>query len=446
MKSRQDHADQDFHIRLKWLIFFRILFASLLLGSTLVLQFGETEPVWDQALVFLYGLIAVIFGLSILYLALYKRIRNVSTLAYWQVAIDTVAVTWVIYLTGSFSSLFSFLYLVVIIYASMLLFRKGSMIMAALSSIQYGILVDLEYYGVLKPLGAEAAVAISGQPWSYVLYKVMIIMVACFAVAFLSGFLAEQARASKKELRAMETHLKRVEKMAAVGEMAAGLAHEIKNPLASLRGSIQILKDDLHYDPDHEKLMQIILREADRLSSLINNFLMFARPPAGRIECFELGKAIIETIDIFKKNSLAKDIAIVPDIESNIWVEMDPGHLRQVLWNLLLNAAEAIEESGRIDITLTAQKEKFARILIRDTGCGIPPDALPAIFDPFFTTKPKGTGLGLSIVLRIIESYDGMIHAESQADVGSTFSIRLKRVAQPENADARDTELNSIHQ
>lgn len=433
MTPRREQADPDFHIRLKWLTFFRILFASLLLGSTLVLQLGETEPVWDRPLMFLYGLIAAIFGLSAIYLVLYKRVRNLSAMAYWQVGIDTLVVTWVIYLTGSFSSLFSFLYLVVIIYASMLLFRKGSMVMAALCSIQYGILVDLEYYGVLQPFGAEGNAAISGQPWSYILYKVLIIMVACFAVAFLSGFLAEQARASKSELKAMETHLKRVEKMAAVGEMAAGLAHEIKNPLASLSGSIQLLKDEIHCDSAHEQLMRIILREADRLSSLVNSFLMFARPPTGKIEVLDLGEAVSETIEIFNKNTrYARNVEIAETIEPNLWVAMDPGHLRQVLWNLLLNAAEAIEEKGRIDIDVKSQKDKFVRISIRDTGCGIPPETLSTVFDPFFTTKPRGTGLGLSIVHRIIESYDSLIHAESEVGVGTTFFIRLKRVPPPE--------------
>ena len=105
----------------------------------------------------------------------------------------------------------------------------------------------------------------------------MITMIACFAVAFLSSLLAEQARKTKKDLLAMEEHVKRVEKMAAAGELGAGLAHEIKNPLASLTGSIQILKEEISYDQKHDRLMQIVLREADRLSSLVNNFLLFAK-------------------------------------------------------------------------------------------------------------------------------------------------------------------------
>ena len=102
----------------------------------------------------------------------------------------------------------------------------------------------------------------------------------------------------------MENHVKRVEKMAAVGEMAAGLAHEIKNPLASLTGSIQLLKEEIQYDSDHDRLMQIILREADRLSSLANNFLLYARPPAGKVEAIDLEKVLIETAELFEKSQL----------------------------------------------------------------------------------------------------------------------------------------------
>ncbi|MDM8538839.1 histidine kinase dimerization/phospho-acceptor domain-containing protein, partial [Desulfobacterales bacterium HSG17] len=260
--SQPSEPDSDFYHKLKWLMFFRVLFTTLLLGSTIVLQFGEKFFPLSDPLLVLYELIAGLFLLSFIYSVLLPRIKRVVLFAYVQVSIDTLMVTLIIFLTGSFTSLFSFLYLVVIIYASMLLFRKGSMIMAALCSIQYGIMVDMEFYGVITPFGIEDNLTTLNIAWSYVLYKIIIIMVACFAVAFLSGFLAEQARKTQKELRAMEAHVKRVEKMAAVGEMAAGLAHEIKNPLASLRGSIQILIEDVVCDPGNEKLMNIILREA----------------------------------------------------------------------------------------------------------------------------------------------------------------------------------------
>ena len=152
------------------------------------------------------------------------------------------------------------------------------------------------------------------MPGAIVLFKVVITMVACFAVAFLSGLLSEQVRRTKKELSVMEDRVKRVEKMAYMGEMAAGITHEIKNPLASLAGSIQILRKEIPYDPEHDKLMQIVLRETDRLNALVNNFLLFAKPPAGKIEKIELENALTETIKLFEKNQATSNrVSITSD-------------------------------------------------------------------------------------------------------------------------------------
>jgi two-component system sensor histidine kinase PilS (NtrC family) len=260
----------------------------------------------------------------------------------------------------------------------------------------------------------------------------MITMTACFAVAFLSSLLSEQTRKTKQELRTMKGHVKRVENMAAIGEMAAGLAHEIKNPLAALTGSIQLLKEDMRYNSDHARLMQIILREADRLSSLASNFLFYARPPAGKVESIDLSRAVLEIVELFEiDGSNNGRVKTTQNVSSNVWITMDPGHLHQVLWNLLLNAAEAIEGEGKIGIELFPTKTKYACVKITDNGCGISPQTLKTIFDPFFTTKPNGTGLGLSIVHRILEANDAWLNVESQLDKGTTITLHFKQIAPP---------------
>ena len=230
----------------------------------------------------------------------------------------------------------------------------------------------------------------------------------------------------------MENQVKRVEKMAAIGEMAAGLAHEIKNPLASLSGSIQVLREDIRFDTDHDRLMQIILREADRLSSLVTNFLLYARPPAGKVEAIELDKVMIETAELFEKDgSTDGRISTTKNIDSGVWISMDPVHLRQVLWNLLLNAADAIESEGNIDIEMHSLKNKQASIKITDNGCGMSHEILRSIFDPFFTTKSSGTGLGLSIVHRILEAYDSQFDVESEVNKGTTFTVKFNQIDTP---------------
>ena len=431
MKKSSPLPDSEFKAKLKRLILFRILFSTLLLGSTIVQQIGDSPSPMAPPLLMLYGLIVAIFTFSLVYFLVLNRVTKYVAFSYAQIVIDTFFVTVILYVTGSFSSIFSFLYLVVIIYSSLLLPLRGTLTVAALCSIQYGVLVDLEFYGILGHFEGNANLLASTYPWHEVLYKILITMIGCFAVGFLSGLLSEQARKSKRELRAMADHVKRVEKMAAIGELAAGLAHEIKNPLASLSGSIQFLQEDLRYDPDHGRLMTIILREADRLSSLVNNFLLYARPPAGKIEAIALDKALIETAELFEKDGNSGRIATTRSIQPDIWVSMDPVHVRQILWNLLLNAAEAIDGNGNVEIAMYPQKNKHVCIKITDDGLGMSPETIKSIFDPFFTTKPSGTGLGLSIVHRILEVYDARLDVDSELGKGSSFSLKLRQIDPP---------------
>jgi len=424
--------EKDYKTKMKGLMFFRILFSALLLGATIILQLSDSATPMERSLVVLYGLIIAIFLISLIYSLFLKRVKKEITFAFIQTGVDTFFVTLIIFVTGGFLSVFSFLYLVVIIYSSMLLPMRGTMVIAALCSLQFGGLVELEYFGILDPFGTNGNTLASAYDWYQIFFKLMVTMLACFAVAFLSSLLSEQTRRSKEELHAMEGHVRRVEKMASIGEMAAGLAHEIKNPLASLTGSIQLLQEDMRYDPDHARLMQIILREADRLSSLASNFLFYARPPAGKVEPIELDRALLETAELFEKDGSNNGrISTIKNVSSDVWITMDPGHLHQILWNLLLNAAEAIDSEGQIGIEMFPLKNRHACVKITDNGCGISPEALKSIFDPFVTTKPNGTGLGLSIVHRILEVYDAWLNVESELNKGTTVTLNFKQIVPP---------------
>jgi len=427
MKNISMSTERDLEQKLKLLMFFRLVFTSILLGSTIVLQLNENVSPLAPPLLFLYGLIACIFILSFFYSVTISRIQNKVVWAYIQIGIDTFVVTLIVLVTGCFLSFFSFLYLVVIIYSSVLLFLKGSMIMAGLCSLQYVILISLEYYGFIQPFGTDISPLIFEFGWLRVLYKVMITAVACYAVAFLSGFLSEQTRRSRNELQRMSEHVKRMEKMASLGEMAAGLAHEIKNPLASLSGSIQVLREENRYDPERDNLMRIVLRETDRLTSLVSDFLLFAKPPAGKRERIQLDEAINEILELFQKNSAVQEnLTIERNLIPDIFVEVDPIHLRQVLWNLLLNAAEAINGEGQITVHMVNQKNRRIQIVLKDSGEGISPENVDAIFDPFYTTKHGGTGLGLSIVYRILEYYNSRLDVESTEGQGTSVHFSLE--------------------
>lgn len=432
MVSSPPSASEELIGKLKAIMLVRLIFSTVLLGSTTILHFRESPSPVAAPLLFLYGVIAGVFMLSLVYAVLVERLANLKPLAYAQAAIDTVIVTVIIYITGSFSSVFSFLYLLVIIYVNLLPYKKISLAMAALCSLQYGLLIDLEYFGLLGPLDPNQYLTATRFVWNQVLFKVVITMAACFSVAVLGGLLAEQTRRHREQARAAEQRAKRMERLASIGEMAAGLAHEIKNPLASLTGSIQMLKEDLPYDPIPEKLMQIVLREADRLGSLVNNFLLFARPPAGRPGPLELAGAVKGVLDLFQNdcNCIGR-ITLKRRLVSGVWIEMDPVHLHQVLWNLLINAAEAISGEGSIEVDMAVRKSGAVELMIADSGSGIPADVRASIFDPFFTTKADGTGLGLSIVQRILDSYGAWLDYETREGSGTTFHLRFQSIQPP---------------
>jgi two-component system sensor histidine kinase PilS (NtrC family) len=426
------NPERDLRNWLQKLMAVRILFSCLLLGSTAFLEFSRPQGAEAAPFFILYSLVGCIFILSLVYAVILRRVGNLQAFAYFQTIIDSVLVTVIVHVTGGFASLFSFLYLVVIIYSSLLLPRRGTLLIAALGGLQFGLMVDLEYYGLLIPFDGPGNALAAVYGGDQALYKMLGIMMACIVVALLSSFLSDQALNTRRELRAMEQHVKRVEKMAAVGEMAAGLAHEIKNPLASITGAIQLLRDDLRPDPDHDRLMHIVLREADRLSSLVGSFLLYARPPSGKSEAIDLVKAVRETAELFgKKGALDGRIELTVTAQPGIWIAMDPAHLKQVLWNLLINAAEAIEASGVIRIELSILKDRLACLRVCDSGGGIPADIFKSIFDPFFTTKASGTGLGLSIVQRILDAYGCRLDVESTPGRGSTFSVCFRQIQIP---------------
>jgi two-component system sensor histidine kinase PilS (NtrC family) len=243
------------------------------------------------------------------------------------------------------------------------------------------------------------------------------------------------------KFKEMEEQMKRFDKMAAIGLLAAGMAHEIRNPLASLSGSIQMLKSELPLDHHQQKLMEIILRESERLNALITDFLLFAQPPQTNKRSWEIRKVIEETIDLFIHSpSFHEGIRIHrPSTRENIQVMIDPDQMKQVFWNLLTNAAQAMSNGGEIRVHLGKQNgiswktglsfpmqkkgKEWVKISITDSGNGISGQEKEKIFEPFFTTKENGTGLGLSIVHKIIENHNGAIQVDSELGKGSTFTI-----------------------
>jgi two-component system sensor histidine kinase PilS (NtrC family) len=226
------------------------------------------------------------------------------------------------------------------------------------------------------------------------------------------------------ELRRIEEDLRRADRLAALGTLSAQLAHEIRNPLAAMRGSAQLLvQEPGATDPTSAKLVGILLRESDRLSKLVDDFLRFARPPPPTRQSLELEVLVAETVDMLRVDPIAQEIP-VEMILAPMRVPVDPDQLRQVLINILRNAFQAAGRDGQVRVTLEAEAE-WALLGIWDSAGSIPLSDLSRIFEPFFSTREGGTGLGLSTAYSIVRAHGGNIRVRSSPREGTEFLIQL---------------------
>lgn len=228
------------------------------------------------------------------------------------------------------------------------------------------------------------------------------------------------------EVKKLQEEVRRVDRLASLGKLTAGVAHEIRNPLLPIRTAASYLLKKTNPDSENYRLLKIINEEAERMNKLLNDFVSFAKPPSEMKEAFDLNKLIAETTALMKHEFESKDI----EVELNLCHERTSimglaQEFRQVLLNLLINSMDAMPEGGKINIT-TYREDPYIYLIVKDQGTGISKEHLNKVFDPFFTTKQEGTGLGLFIVHNIVSKYDGKIEVESEKGRGTAFKVRIK--------------------
>lgn len=546
------YLSEDISSKLKVILLLRVVFINFILGLVIyfLYRFGTFPSI---KLILL--LIVITYILAICYGLIYSRVKDMVIFSYIQIILDLFIDTGIIYATGGIESIFSFLYIISIITASIILYRSGSYIIASTASILYGLILNLQYYGIIFPPSFFQTKQYY-YDGSYYLYNIVLNIAAFYITAFLSGYLAERLKKTGEELKVkhsnlielkafhenivksmssgllttdmvgkitsfnlaaeditgytfddvkgkyfynlflwnkakalfnnlpnigklplrcegvfirkdkkdiyigmsisllrdenelvkgiictfqdltemkiMEEKVGRAEKLAAIGEITAAIAHEIRNPLSSLSGSIQLLQKELDLKDTNRKLMDIVLNETERLNSTITQFLNYASPKPPDIHPHLLKNILEETI-ILLKNCLDyhKGITISTQYEDeNMVIYADQGLIKEVFWNLCLNSLQAMPHGGALTISAYINKEnrinsKKIYIKFRDTGMGIPKESLPKIFEPFYSTKQGGSGLGLATVYRIIEKHGGSITVDSEAEKGTTTLISL---------------------
>jgi two-component system, NtrC family, sensor histidine kinase PilS len=549
-------ADTDLRRKLRRLIVIRATISTLLLGGATAVQIAVPDLFPVDPFFFL---IAVTYALTIFFAVTLRFVDRHRWLMDVQLACDAVIVSAFVYLTGGVTSFFSSLYVMPIVGGSIVQYRRGGLLVATLSAVIYTGLVVAQYLAAAGWLQHSwlVADAVVLPTRSVAQYVVGLNLLGFFAVAVLSGSLAENARTAGARLeqasteiadlqalnqhvidslpsgllttdltqrvltfnhaaelicalpfqlvvgrpvadvlqlpprlvdvlneglksrggaRRLEfryrrpdaqeidiglsaTHLetpggavgylitfqdvtefKRLERdarlqqrLAAVGEMAAGIAHEIRNPLASMSGSIQILRQELPLSSEQEQLMDIVLRESERLNTTIRSFLAYARPQKFAVTRFNLCRALQDTALLLRNSAEVQDgHTIVVDLTADeLWYEADEGQIKQIVWNLATNGLRAMPDGGRL--VLSGMFDGASRgivITVKDEGIGISSEEIEGLFQPFHGTFTKGSGLGLAIVHRIVTDYHGEIRVNSSRGAGTTVSVRLPAPAE----------------
>ncbi|MCC7415494.1 MAG: PAS domain S-box protein [Acidobacteria bacterium] len=544
-------TDTPLRRKVRWLIAIRAVIGTILLGSAVLLETTAPGLFPAERLFFLIGLT---YALTLAYALTLRFVERYRWLVDLQLAGDALIVSAFIYFTGGVTSYFTSLYVLPVVAGSVVQFRRGGLLVAALSTVLYVGLVLVQYLtasGLVAPMWfIRASTALPTR--SIAQYTVALNVFGFFAVALLSGSLADSLRSagarlqqasseiaglqalnqhvidslpsglattdngqfiltfnraaeqitgisyrsavgrpvadvlqlppdimlviaqdlSGRALRSREyryatgdgrgeidmglsashletpggragllftfqdvTAIKKLEhdvaiqqRLAAVGEMAAGIAHEIRNPLASMSGSIQILRQELPLSSEQAQLMDIVLRESDRLNDTISSFLAYARPQRFHITRLDLRRALNDTALLLRNSAEVKDGHVI-DVAlpaGELWYEADEGQIKQIIWNLATNGLRAMPDGGRLLLQGAAGPGTGGVVLtVADQGLGIPAAELDGLFQPFHGSFAGGSGLGLAIVHRIVTDYSGEIRVDSQVGRGTTVAVRL---------------------
>jgi two-component system sensor histidine kinase PilS (NtrC family) len=537
----------DLRRKLRWLIAIRAVISTALLGSATFAQITAPGSFPVDPFFFLIGLT---YALTACYAATLRLAESHRWVVDVQLAGDALIVSAFIYFTGGITSYFTSLYVLPIVAASVVQFRRGGLLVATLSAVLYGGVVLTQYLTAAGYVHDPWLVSPVLPPRSVAQYTYLLNAFGFFAVALLSGSLADRVRTTGARLeqasnqiadlqalnqhvidslpsglattdntgriltfnraaenitgrpsasvvgrpiaevlhipedavgaltpeldggrpRRMESHflrggqhveiglsiaylqtpggragylvtfqdvtdIKKLERdarlqqrLAAVGEMAAGIAHEIRNPLASMSGSIQILRHELPLSAEQSQLMDIVLRESERLNTTIGSFLAYARPQRFAVSRHDVRRALNDAA-LLLRNSAEVQEGHVIEVEvppSELWYDADEGQIKQIVWNLASNGLRAMPKGGRLMLIGAYDASADGVVItVQDEGIGIEPEELDGLFQPFHGRFSQGSGLGLAIVHRIVTDYNGEIKVSSRPGRGTTVAVHL---------------------
>lgn len=409
--------------RLAWLTGLRLGLLTLLLGllASFYLRRGFELGSFSGNLVLVT--LAIAYGLAGVYAALLRRGTNLVALAYAQLALDQLTWTALVYVSGGPASGATAFYGLTCLTGAILVGLRGATV-AALTGV--GL-----YLGLCFGFGTSALSPPPDQStaryairFADMAYPVMLNLLVMMIVTLLAGYLAERLRLTGGRLVEANLRAERAERLAALGRLAAGLAHEIRNPLGSILGSVQLLHGSPGLDDEARELCNLVERETARLNDLVSDMLDLARPRQPALGPVDIAQIARDVLALASRSGRGSDVELRYEGLRALIVQADAGQLRQVVWNLVRNAIQVSSPGARVLVRVMIENG-VAVLDITDEGPGIPSDARSQIFDAFFTTRSSGVGVGLAVVKRVIDDHGFRIEVISRRGEGATFRVEL---------------------
>lgn len=345
-----------------------------------------------------------------------------TEIAMGQLLLDQVLISVLVFLSGGVQSGATSLYGLSCLAGGLMLGVPGAVAAALAGGVCFSLTALVAQGSVLfgptllPTLGRDLT---GDQATFYIVVNVLVLAL----VALLVSYLVERVARASGELQVARARAAAAERMAALGRLAAGLAHEIRNPLSSIAGSVQILRTGLE-QPEDRQLCDIVLRESARLEELVSDMVDLSKPRRPQPEVVDAGEIVSDVIELMRRSGRAlSDVKIRQLGERSAKVRADPGQLRQLVWNLVRNAVQASSAGGEVRVDL--QVGRVVTFVVDDDGVGIDKEAVDRLFDAFFTTRSQGTGIGLAVVKRIADEHGFVLRVDSGPGQGARFEVEL---------------------
>jgi signal transduction histidine kinase len=404
-----------------WLIIVRLIVVTSILISSVIIQFSTSGFLPAHPF---YYLLVLAYALSAVYFLLYHYLRHYALQAYLQVIFDLLLITAFVYISGGSNGSVYFFYVFSIIAASIVLSGRAAYFIAALAAILFGLLMDGLYFRIIPYFSQDNPLDLS---FGSVLFTIFIAWGVFFVIAFLMNSLTGNLRRTREKLRLAQKELEIKERLAAAGQVAANLAHEIRNPLAAIAGSVQVLKEDVVLNNEQMSLMNIVIKESERVSQSIEQFLDLASPGKQVFSSISLPAILKETLTALQASG---ELNSHYRLEGNFKTARaryfgNANQFKQVFWNLTKNALKAMPKGGALTVDFLNSSKKELGIRFADTGKGMSRESRERIFEPFYSGFENGRGLGMAVVRRIVDDYNGKIQVSSEIDRGTVILITL---------------------